>query len=136
LLRPRQLRSSACSSELAPVPRSTAWVEQQTPRVQGSSDRFDRAFFFRFFRSVRSGSKPAFILQKRDAYATAPGAPGQASTASAGTRVNVATQHLCNTGRARGSEQAIMPTQTREVSPGSHPRQVKTADGELLQVPS
>jgi|SRR4051812_19013271 hypothetical protein len=29
-----------------------------------------------------------------------------------------------------------MPTQTREVSPGSHPRQVKTADGELLQVPS
>jgi hypothetical protein len=29
-----------------------------------------------------------------------------------------------------------MPTQTRDVSPGSHPRQVKTAEGELLQVPS
>jgi len=29
-----------------------------------------------------------------------------------------------------------MPTRTRDVSPGSHERQVKTAEGELLQVPT
>jgi hypothetical protein len=29
-----------------------------------------------------------------------------------------------------------MPSQTRDVSPGNHPRQVKTASGELLDVPA